>query len=358
MRADESIPSWLSTYRVRGHEIRGPFFLAPINTGFVAAHKPLARLVEFHRARSGNGIAINYVGNVAVHEEFVNSQSTGVMKSPQDWQDVASAIRRKGSIAGIQLACQLQGTASVRKWVNSRRQDFIESEAAYFSSIPPATFERIVNAFNNATKSSLEAGFDVIQIHAAHGYFLSKALNPLINRRSDRYGDGIALLKEVICAVRSASNRCIVDVRLSLFDGIEDRQLEVDRTITRVAQIAAVSTDIVSLSAGMYDINRTHVYPNKDHGHACYESYAVQLATRFPAVLFNIAGNIWEISKLSDVPSNLTYGIGRPLIADPEFVLKSITGRQESIVECKRCNKCHYFSRGKLHIECGVNSEL
>ena len=87
---------------IRGISICSPFFLAPINTGFGIDAVPDARLIRFHAERSGRDIGISYVGNVAIGAEYISNKQTLVLGSiTNPWRELASVIRKNGSVAGI-----------------------------------------------------------------------------------------------------------------------------------------------------------------------------------------------------------------------------------------------------------------
>ena len=83
--------------------------LAPINTGLYVDGESTLANKEFFEARARSGVDICMVGNIAVSEGHVPNDSTGVMSSSRKWTELASAIRRAGSIPGIQLSATLPG---------------------------------------------------------------------------------------------------------------------------------------------------------------------------------------------------------------------------------------------------------
>src|SRR5690606_23061971 len=98
---------------------------------------------------------------------------------------------------------------------------------------------------------------------------------------------------------------------------------------------------------------------NKHRGHAPYLDVACSLTEMSPGLKWNLAGNIWDLALIPNtVPSNLSFSLGRPLIADPNFVEKWRQGASATIKVCKRTNKCHYYSRGKPSICCPVSDDL
>ncbi|MCR8671568.1 tRNA-dihydrouridine synthase, partial [Agrococcus sp. HG114] len=127
---------------------------------------------------------------------------------------------------------------------------------------PPRALEghevaQLPGAFAAAARRAVAAGFDAIEVHAAHGYLLHQFLSPLTNRRDDEWGpdaSGLStrLLQLVVEAVREAAPEAALMVRLSATDWVEGG-IEVQRTIEHVRVAAAAGADWFDLSSGGLD---------------------------------------------------------------------------------------------------------
>lgn len=351
---------FLRSVVVRGTTIPSQFFLAAINTGFAVDGEPDHRLIEFHRARSGNGIGISFVGNVAIGEAYrVSSVTAQIDRGKKNWEATAAGILDGGSVPGIQLACQIDSEPATRKWKSENVPSYIERQRQYLCSLSSDQLQTIVRDFITASALAAEAGFQVVQIHAAHGYLLSRLLSPVLNTRRDEFGSCFhSGLSKIILGIRQNVPGVLVDVRISISSDLDSLERDWSSTRATVGAIVASGADIVSLSNGMYEVNRFQIYPTRDMGHACYLTNALEIATEYPDVMINVSGNIWDLTAFGDVPPNLTFSIGRALIADPQFVSKSVSGNFHEIQHCMRIGHCHYFSRGKSHIVCGVNDQV
>jgi anthraniloyl-CoA monooxygenase len=117
-----------------------------------------------------------------------------------------------------------------------------------------ADMDRIVRAFASATERSLSAGFDLIELHMAHGYLLSSFLSPLSNVRTDEYGGSVAnrarFPLEVLKAVRSAwpSDRPI-SVRISASDWVEEGGQTVEESVEIARLLKEHGADIIDVSS-------------------------------------------------------------------------------------------------------------
>ena len=126
-----------------------------------------------------------------------------------------------------------------------------------------------------------------------------------------------------------------------------------------IKNILRLDLDILSLSNGIYDLNKRLIYPPKSLGHGAFINLATPFAEKYPDILWNIAGNIWNLRKIPvSIPDNLTFSIGRSLIADPAFIEKSLSNNFKDINWCDRDDKCHYFTHGLSHLICPKNPEF
>ncbi len=129
------------------------------------------------------------------------------------------------------------------------------SEIAYGDmDIPEAMdlddINRVVYQFREAARRSLAAGYDMIEIHAAHGYLLFEFLSPLSNKRDDAYNDGIKLLKRVIEGIREVwpSNR-VLGIRISAYEYVEGG-VTPEMISDVINEVKDLGIDIVNVSSG------------------------------------------------------------------------------------------------------------
>jgi 2,4-dienoyl-CoA reductase-like NADH-dependent reductase (Old Yellow Enzyme family) len=329
------------------------YFFAAVNTGMANGGSPTPRLIEFHGNRSGPSIGISYVGNVALSRDVVTNSGTlyfGGSKEP--WDDLVGVIRAHGSIPGIQLAARLGAGAPPRRWGLPEPKKRLAEIRDAFSSLSDGDLYEIVGAFASSARTAAEFGFGAIQIHAAHGYLLSQSLNAEINCRTGVLGRPGVLVGQVVEAVRAAAPRAIIDVRISLTDFDEAKRDAI------LGGLIESEPDLISVSSGSYELSRSLIYPSRRAGENVYLEDVLPLCSRWPTQWWNVAGNIRKIPPILNAPRNLTFALGRPLIADPEFVAKHLAGEVAAIRECQWTGRCHYYTRGTAHIECPQSRDL
>jgi len=178
-------------------------------------------------------------------------------------------IHGHGSVAGIQLAhagrkaCTpppWQKGASVAEADGGWRPIFAPSAISFSTdSVVPKALEKgeiqqILSSFFEAAKRAYEAGFRVIEIHAAHGYLLHQFLSPLTNHRQDEYGgtfeNRTRLLREVIQEVRKAwPEELPLFVRISATDWVEGGW-NLEQTVELSKQLKTLGIDLMDVSSG------------------------------------------------------------------------------------------------------------
>jgi 2,4-dienoyl-CoA reductase-like NADH-dependent reductase (Old Yellow Enzyme family) len=200
--------------------------------------------------------------------------------SPQDlglWDDrhvdglrrVTAAIRDHGAAAGVQLAHAGRKAATYRPWATAKGG--VPDEDGGWSVVGPTDdafsaalrapralaadeLPGVVAAFADAAARADAAGFEVVEIHAAHGYLLHQFLSPLVNDRSDAYGGGFEgrtrLLREVVAAVRTVwPEGKPLFVRVSATDWATDGW-SADDTVRLARELAAAGVDLIDCSSG------------------------------------------------------------------------------------------------------------
>ncbi len=199
--------------------------------------------------------------------------------SPQDlglWNDaqiepltrITQFITAQGSVPGIQLAHAGRKSSLTSPWNGDKLIPVAEGgwKTLAPSSMPFAEdkdtpealtqegIDRIVAAFKNATRRALEAGFQVLEIHGAHGYLINEFLSPLSNQRTDKYGgpfeNRMRFLMETIAAVRSEWPQHLpLFLRISATDWADNGwTIEDSKAMAPIVKNAGV--DLVDCSSG------------------------------------------------------------------------------------------------------------
>lgn len=369
-------PKLFAPGRIGNLELPNRIIKAPTSTGMSNIDGSVSeRLIRHYRevAKGGTGLIIAeyaYVDDIAsksAHCQLGISSNEHISGLTL----LAETIKEQGARAGIQIEhCGRQkflGTppikaASVVPWpaLKARSGDKAIPEQLSIDEIA-----LIVEAFGDAAQRAVAAGFDLVEIHGAHGYLITNFLSPHTNKRTDRYGGAFEnrtrLLVEIIENARSKIGRAFpLTVRLSGTD-YEPDGFGIDETI-EVARIAeSLGIDAIHVSGGDHHQMIHQVSPmSVPRLHNVWAAEAVRKAVGIPVIA---SGSItlpdFAEEILADGKGDF-ISLGRPLWADPQWSNKAREGRQEDIRPCIRCNDgC--LDRTFFHfraVGCSVNPEI
>ncbi|HWW94883.1 MAG TPA: hypothetical protein VN375_16060 [Vicinamibacteria bacterium] len=353
------ISALFESFTWRGKTSPTRIVFAPVNPGFAPSGDPTARLLRFQRERAGRAIGISYVGNVAIADWGRSSGFTPVVRTKRQanrFAVIRRAIERAGSLAGIQLALTPPELNPQRSW---RASD---------SALEVARLVTIVNSLRDEEISSLLArfvsvadevsgiGFDVVQLHAAHGYVLSLLMEPATNLRSGPFSARGQWIETFVDNLRNAIGPTLLSLRINARCGLRHAEAELADATGFALRLCKAGVDIIDFSAGIYTLDRRLIYPPERDVLPNLPA-ALRTATQVPNPIV-FTGGVHDLRRLPDLPRNVFVGLGRPLIADPQFARKSRDGTFEDIVWCRRTNQCHYFSRNTQGLSCGVNEAI
>jgi 2,4-dienoyl-CoA reductase-like NADH-dependent reductase (Old Yellow Enzyme family) len=222
-------------------------------------------------ARGGAGLVMTEATAVTA-EGRISPFDAGIWTDQQaeDYRRITDFIRSQGSVPGIQLAHAGRKASTLRPWdghgpvpVEAGGWQTVGASAVGFGDWPAPReltepeLADLVQAWGRAAERAVAAGFEVFEVHAAHGYLLHQFLSPLSNRRTDSYGGDLEgrsrLLTEVVEAVRAAiGEQRPLFVRVSASDWVAGG-LEPAEVAEVCKELAGRGLDLVDVSSGGND---------------------------------------------------------------------------------------------------------
>lgn len=219
-------------------------------------------------ARGGAGLVMTEATAVTP-EGRISPADAGIWTDEQatDYRRITDFIRSQDAVPGIQLAHAGRKASTQRPWDGN---GYVSPEDGGWQTVAPspiafgdwpaprelgrAEINALVEQFASAARRALQAGFEVAEIHAAHGYLLHEFLSPLSNVRTDEYGGDLAgrsrLLVEVVDAVRAVwPAEQPLFVRFSATDWAEGGWT-VEETAQLAKQLGGHGVDLVDISSG------------------------------------------------------------------------------------------------------------
>jgi 2,4-dienoyl-CoA reductase-like NADH-dependent reductase (Old Yellow Enzyme family) len=317
----------------------------PHASGLVRDGLPLPGDEDYWRRLAAGGVAMATIGGTIVAPESGYRGGNVVDASREEaipgLRARAQAIQAGGAIAVQQLVHLGRETLGAPIWYAPVAPSPVRSprEPTAPRALSRSEVPNLVEAFVRSARNVAEAGYDGVEVHAAHGYLIAQFLSAETNLRDDEYGGDLRgrmrVLDEIVAGIRSLGSQLAVGVRLSLEPGLEIRAL------AEIAGTLGNRVDWISLTVGARG------------------EYVRDMGTEAPPLL----GGFGPVRDAADVPLIVgqafrtrehidralaegagLVGIARPLIADPEFPHKTLEGRARSVRPCVSCNEdCRLF---------------
>jgi len=206
----------------------------------------------------------------------------------------------------------------------------------------------VIKAFKEAAWRVKRAGFDALQLHAAHGYLISQFLIPLSNHRLDEYGGSperrLRFLLEVYSAVRAAvGQKFPILVELNTIDGPQDG-ITLEEALETAKTLATLGIDAVEVSGGIagsihYTAARKNISQLSDEAYFRTAARFFKKELDIPIIL---VGGIRSFEVAQDIILNNDadyVSFSRPLICEPELILRWKNGDIRKS-QCLSCNQC------------------
>ena len=205
----------------------------------------------------------------------------------------------------------------------------------------------LIDDFVLAAVRAKKAGFDGVQLHAAHGYLLSSFLSPHTNRRTDSWGGGVdgraGVLVHTLMGVKAACGRDFpVIVKLNSTDFLDDGST-LDDAVGIAGLLETAGIDGIEVSGGMAEAGRGSVWPGlrseSEEGYFVENAARIRRAVGVP--VFGLGGirNLAVAERIVAEGLVDLVSLSRPLIRNP-FLVKEFREGRTARSECVSCNKC------------------
>lgn len=251
----------------------------------------------------------------------------------------------------------LVNTSHVEEMV---RRDGVREET-HVQALDKAGMDQIAQYFASAARMAQRGGFDMIVLHAGHGWLLSQFLSPHTNHRTDEYGQSpqnrVRFPIQVLKAIRAAvGDSMVIELRYSANEFVSDGSTLEE--IIQMAQLLQPYVDILQCSegirSGLHSLVITH--PTFFLKEAC-NSYLARELKRHLTIPVDAIGGIGDPDAAEQLLREGAcdfVSLVRSQIADPDWSNKAKEGRKEDIRPCIRCLRC-LSKRPRGESRCSVN---
>ncbi len=354
-------PLKVGTLTFRNRLLSGPNMMCALNPD----GSPTDYMVGYYAEKAKGGVAQVTVGDTPVEERGFTTPRHPILtqKTVQKWSEVARAITQHGAIASIELnhGGRISNTA-VTGFQTVGPVDEVKLNGTQVKGATKADLEEIANAFGEAAKVAVQAGFQMVMLHGAHGWLLDQMLSPKFNTRTDEFGGSLENRAKfplmVIAAVRKAVGPK-VPIEYRIGPELTEGGLSIDEVV-QFCLLIEDKVELIHVSAGLdTDPNfavKTH--PTMFLPHMPNVKYAAEVkkhVTKCPVVTVGSVVTPAEAEQVLEDGKADAIAMVRSLIADPFLPQKAREGHDEDIRPCLRCLDCLTGMQTKTKFACAVN---
>lgn len=366
-----SFPRLTSPARIGDMELKNRMVMSPMTTAYCNDDQtPSERLVRYFEERAKGGVGLITMELITVdevHRYMHRSMTLGDDKYIEHHRRITDAIHQHGAKVQPQLshtgpesvAPMFGGPQTLGPSVNVAPVWGWASRELDISELPAIAVQ-----YGEAARRAREAGYDGIELHAAHCYnLLGSFLSPLRNKRTDDYSAFRAetrtrLIEEVMGEIKSRAGRDFpVTLSISGYERMPGGR-SLDDSQRLAPQLVAAGIDAFRVSGGISDSLVTMMVGRSDYGpaHNIAQAEAIKNVVDVPVIL---VGRIHDPELAEDILANGQadlIAMARPLLADPYLPQKVIDGRPERIRRCISCESCIDSMQMEDNLGCAVNA--
>lgn len=305
-------------------------------------------LVHLGQFATGQAAAVIQEATAVVPEGRITYGDLGIWSDAhiEKLQEITQFIKEQNCIPGIQLAHAGRKASCEKPWIT--RDQIAPDQPLGWQTVGPSTLpfndydhpplaltqeeiQQLIQAFKEATRRAIQAGYEIIELHGAHGYLIHQFFSPLINTRTDEYGGSfenrIRFLLEIIAAIQPLFTTQSLWVRISATDWAEGGwTLEESVALAQILQEKGVEVIDVSSGGGVRHQKITTGL-----------NYQVPFAAQIKNNTSLLVGTVGEIKTGQQAEDILQQNkadlilLGREFLRDPHFVMTASTQLEEEI---------------------------
>lgn len=349
---------------LRNRMASAPTSLATLGPG---GHPSLEN-IAYYELRAKGGACIVTMGDVIVHGTGLAHPEAVLLTDPDVLPalvPLAEAIRRHGAVASIEID---HGGGKANPMFTSDHVSHGPSaiRAAGGYDVEPMSVDflhEIADAYGKGAAVAKLAGFQMVTLHAGHGWLIHQFLSPLTNHREDEYGGSFEnrcrFMLEVIERIRAHCGPDFpIEVRMS---GTELADEQGGYTLADGVEIAKVldgKVDLIHVSTGGgHPSGGTVMHPSMFLPHGCNVYLAAEIKKHVSTPVATV-GSLSEPDKMEQIIASGQADLvcmARALIADPYLPQKVMEGRPEDIRPCQRCYNCQGGMFVTRNMRCAVD---
>jgi NADPH2 dehydrogenase len=310
---------------IKGVTIKNRVVMAPMCMYSADNDGTVQQWHEIHyaaRAVGGTGLIIQEATAVESCGR-ITDRDLGIWKDEhiEGLRKITKCIKDNGAVAGIQLAHAGRKSTVFSEPVIAPSAIAFSEEYKMPTEMTKEDIKRVVEGFRKASERALKAGYEVIEIHGAHGYLINEFLSPLTNKREDEYGGSkenrVRFLKEIIEAVREVWDKPLI-VRVSAEEyGSEGNHPEDLADMLNL--VKGLGVDLINVSSGGVVDVVVKAYP----GYQVRFGETIKNLTGIQVIAGGILTTAGQCEEVLQAGKADMIFLGRELLRNPYWTLKA-----------------------------------
>jgi len=373
MSTTSAFPELLSPIQIGNVSLKNRIVQAPISN-HMSTGAYTAREEAFNLARAEGGTGLIIIGATYVHPSGSSGEDLDLYTDDniEAFKRYNQKVHQTGAKSSIQLyhlgryATGARGLQPVAPSAVAWPPENVTPKALSVDEIG-----ELVEAWGQAARRAKIAGFDMIEIHHAHGYLTSQFMSLHANKRDDGYGGSFEnrfrFLKEVVQSCQNAvGDQFPIHVRLSNAEYVEEG-LTIEDQVKSSLMLEKMGIAFISVSSGLSPCwGHTRTLPSMVHecGLNVADASKIKEALSIPVMVTGRLSDAYLAEEVLVSGQADLIGMARGLICDPDYVNKLSEGRIAEIRPCISCNNCHNreltdrSTRCLYNVEAGREAEL
>ncbi len=345
--------------------IKNRLVMAPMLVGYGSSDGEVSpSMVDYYEARARGGVGIIIVEAACVNQEGLETYSQLRINHPRyisGLEKLSRSIKNYGCRAFIQIFHAGRQTSQL---ITGTQVVGPSPLACPMTREMPrqlsvAEIEKITDEFVSAAQYAAMAGFDGVEIHAAHGYLINQFLSPHSNQRQDEYGGSLEnrmrFLLNIVRRIKKSLPQLILSVRLNIDDFVPGGLLPVESLVV-CQELEKNGANLIHCSCGTYQSGLTSIEPaSYPEGWRMYLAEQVKKTVNIPVVGGGMIRNPHMAEEVIASGQADFIFLGRSLMADPLWPVKARDGQEEDIRPCISCNNCFASNSRGMSVSCTVN---
>lgn len=365
-----------SPYFIGKLQIKNRIVMPPMGTCLADINGCVTRkMIDYYARRARGGVGLIIIENTLVHEKYgiqiPNQLRIHSYHQVPQFYDLVEAVHALGARIGIQINSPGSGMrphlspAITPVSPSQVRVDFLPLESRIITA---EEIEEVILDFGKAARLAKLAGFDLIEIHGAHGYLINEFLSLYTNRREDRYGgtlqNRLRFCLEIIHKIKEEIGGDFPLIFRMSVDDFLDGGMSIDESIKIARALQGAGISAFDVSAGNLNMKASCVraIPGTfiQDGHLAEHAKRIRESINIPVIVAGKIRDPWLAEQILSEGKADFIAVGRGLLSDPDWPMKARNGKAEQIRKCISCNDlCIYRKTWLSHpIRCSVNPEV